>query len=559
MLTILNSNYTHQLFSSSPLGIMDLSLSTEEQAAASAVAALASDPHKRERAEEESPDRPSKMARGGAATGPNEEDEQPLVSEYSSSTPHVLPDATAITREGTPSSDPDSARTVKPYPYFCYRDFSSLPDPDPLVPLTSPGRVPNFPAKMHSILSRADLADVVAWNPHGRSWRVLKPREFEVKVIPTYFEHAKYSSFIRQANGWGFRRITQGRDRNSYYHEMFLRGLPHLCKVMKRPGVSEKQATDPEHEPDLFKISEEKPVPERAQDESILLQCTLQGGPKARMPICLGNLSKHVNSSPSTAGHVVPNTSSSPIMASMSAPQHAAPGTTYSEACHYRPSQGYPNGMAMMDNQSINNTSYAPTQQENHQQHQTQNEQTFLPQSAYMPSQSQAPAPITAYGAAPAPGTQQNHVVVTPSLTYEDTTLASPLNPMSVLMPAAFQGNSAAAAQFAAGFAAATALSNTNFREIFGQALASFPPNGNNNGGNVNGQQQQQVAPVQQQMPPQQYQCMMVPQAQPLQGQNSNHYQQQQQHQQVVHMKQQHARMPQYVVPSAHPQPQTIQ
>jgi HSF-type DNA-binding len=75
-------------------------------------------------------------------------------------------------------------RELKPAPYFYYRDHSMEADPDPLTPLTPPGRVPNFPAKMHAILSRKDFADIVAWLPHGRSWRVLKPREFEVKVIP---------------------------------------------------------------------------------------------------------------------------------------------------------------------------------------------------------------------------------------------------------------------------------------------------------------------------------------------------------------------------------------
>jgi HSF-type DNA-binding len=173
-------------------------------------------------------------------------------------------------------------------PFYHYRDFSQEVDPDPLTPLTPPGRVPNFPAKMHAILSRPDLTDIVAWMPHGRSWRVLKPREFELRVIPTYFEHSKFSSFVRQANGWGFRRITQGRDRNSYYHELFLRGLPYLCKQMKRPGVAEKASADAEHEPDFQKISVAYPLPVKADDESILLHCTVQGGPRARMPIYFG-------------------------------------------------------------------------------------------------------------------------------------------------------------------------------------------------------------------------------------------------------------------------------
>jgi hypothetical protein len=108
-----------------------------------------------------------------------------------------------------PQNDPYPTEDseLKPYPFFFYRDYSRVPDTDPLIPLTPPGRVPNFCAKMHAILSMPELVDIVAWMPHGRSWRVLKPREFEIRVIPRFFEHSKFSSFIRQANGWGFRRV----------------------------------------------------------------------------------------------------------------------------------------------------------------------------------------------------------------------------------------------------------------------------------------------------------------------------------------------------------------
>lgn len=198
-------------------------------------------------------------------------------------------------REETPCSSkslkkPPVKRTLQPAPFFYYKDFSQESDPDPLTPLTAPGRVPNFPAKMHAILSRGELQGIVAWLPHGRSWKVLKPREFEVKVLPKFFEHAKFSSFVRQANGWGFRRILKGPDRNSYYHEKFLRGLPHLSKGMMRPKVAEKVSADPSQEPDLYKISELHPLPDKLEDEAILLQCTLQGGPRARVPIYSGPL-----------------------------------------------------------------------------------------------------------------------------------------------------------------------------------------------------------------------------------------------------------------------------
>ena len=90
---------------------------------------------------------------------------------------------------------------------------------------------PPFPLKLHQILSNPEFQECICWNPHGRSWRILKPPVFEQLVIPLYFRHAKYASFMRQVNGWGFKRIVSGNDHNSYYHELFLR-VSFLTQVL---------------------------------------------------------------------------------------------------------------------------------------------------------------------------------------------------------------------------------------------------------------------------------------------------------------------------------------
>jgi HSF-type DNA-binding len=171
------------------------------------------------------------------------------------------------------SSNDDLALSLDPFfsymmmnldPFFDYQDYSTEDDKDPVTPLTAVGHVPTFPAKMHAILLRTDLQDVVRWLPHGRSWKVLNSQEFEKRVIPMYFEFTKhkYSSFVRQAKLWGFRRMKrEGPDRDSYYHPRFLRGLPHLCKDMKRPSTLPGGDSD-DAEPDLGMISEIYPVPE---------------------------------------------------------------------------------------------------------------------------------------------------------------------------------------------------------------------------------------------------------------------------------------------------------
>ena len=93
---------------------------------------------------------------------------------------------------------------------------------------------PPFPLKLHQILANPEFAEYICWNPHGRSWRIAKPKVFEQVVIPLYFRHAKYASFMRQVNGWGFKRILSGNDHNSYYHSMFVRDFPQLSLKMKR-------------------------------------------------------------------------------------------------------------------------------------------------------------------------------------------------------------------------------------------------------------------------------------------------------------------------------------
>jgi hypothetical protein len=64
-----------------------------------------------------------------------------------------------------------------------------------------------------------------------------------VHYLALSYESASSSRLVSTQSYRSFQ--SSGRDRNSYYHPLFLRGLPHLCKAMKRPGVAKKLAADP--------------------------------------------------------------------------------------------------------------------------------------------------------------------------------------------------------------------------------------------------------------------------------------------------------------------------
>ena len=68
----------------------------------------------------------------------------------------------------------------------------------------------------------------------------------------------------------GFRRITKGPDRDSYYHELFLRGKPRLHERMKRlPTCHRKTPVDKEGKcPDFYELSKVSPLPASSHSSS---------------------------------------------------------------------------------------------------------------------------------------------------------------------------------------------------------------------------------------------------------------------------------------------------
>ena len=138
--------------------------------------------------------------------------------------------------------------------------------------------------------------------PHGRAWKILNKERLINEVIPNYYVCKKYSSFTRQLNGWGFKRLHQtGRgkrkpclryiihisdtlthiiwnitiyptfpnfsDFGCYYHESFLRDCPKItCLIRRLPGNQGKFTPFAEGEPNFYGINEEYPLTKPEED-----------------------------------------------------------------------------------------------------------------------------------------------------------------------------------------------------------------------------------------------------------------------------------------------------
>lgn len=48
------------------------------------------------------------------------------------------------------------------------------------------------------ITQNKEIYDIVSWNNGGNSFIVKKLKEFQHQVLPFYFKHSNYASFVRQ-------------------------------------------------------------------------------------------------------------------------------------------------------------------------------------------------------------------------------------------------------------------------------------------------------------------------------------------------------------------------
>jgi len=87
---------------------------------------------------------------------------------------------------------------------------------------------------MLETVEKENLTSIISWQPHGRAFRIHNREKFIETVLPRFFGKIKMSSFLRQINLYGFRRIDRGLDANGYYHELFLHGKPFLIEGMVR-------------------------------------------------------------------------------------------------------------------------------------------------------------------------------------------------------------------------------------------------------------------------------------------------------------------------------------
>ncbi|CAK8532615.1 unnamed protein product [Lathyrus sativus] len=90
-----------------------------------------------------------------------------------------------------------------------------------------------FLTKTYSLVEDKSIDDVISWNEDGSTFIVWNPTVFASNLLPKYFKHNNFSSFVRQLNTYGFRKVVP--DRWEFSNDCFRRGEKRLlCEIQRR-------------------------------------------------------------------------------------------------------------------------------------------------------------------------------------------------------------------------------------------------------------------------------------------------------------------------------------
>lgn len=132
------------------------------------------------------------------------------------------------------------------------------PPPPNKLPLPPRTAVAGFVSKLFRMVTEAP-SNLIYWSPIGNSFVVAQPDEFARIVLPQFFKHNNFSSFVRQLNMYGFHKVPQPQQGClasthqemesptalvlwEFLNENFIRGRPELLPLVRRRVKEDEEA-----------------------------------------------------------------------------------------------------------------------------------------------------------------------------------------------------------------------------------------------------------------------------------------------------------------------------
>ncbi|KAK9115800.1 hypothetical protein Sjap_014747 [Stephania japonica] len=105
--------------------------------------------------------------------------------------------------------------------------------------------IPPFLSKLYDLVDDRATDSTVSWSPNDPSFVIWDVSAVEQELLPKYFKHNNFSSFIRQLNTYGFRKTNP--DRWEFANDGFVKGQKHLLRNIGRRKATQSSQSNGQH------------------------------------------------------------------------------------------------------------------------------------------------------------------------------------------------------------------------------------------------------------------------------------------------------------------------
>jgi len=101
-----------------------------------------------------------------------------------------------------------------------------------------------FLMKLYQILEDKTNEKIIHWDNEGKYFIIENIYDFIEKILPKYYNHNNYASFVRQLNKYNFHKLKTSMDENSFQNNQFIKGqkdlISNILRKKKRKRDTEK-------------------------------------------------------------------------------------------------------------------------------------------------------------------------------------------------------------------------------------------------------------------------------------------------------------------------------
>lgn len=98
-------------------------------------------------------------------------------------------------------------------------------------------KLTSFLNKTYEIVNDSNNAATVAWTSDGMGFTINNVPDFTEHILPRYFKHSNFASFVRQLNMYDFHKSREEGCENVFRHPCFLRGRRGLLRDIHRKST----------------------------------------------------------------------------------------------------------------------------------------------------------------------------------------------------------------------------------------------------------------------------------------------------------------------------------